>query len=107
MTGPARLEIDATDDGVVVARAFVSGVLRSREAPEDDIASARLAVSELVTAFVREDGGRLVITVPEADLVEIVGERPPTPDDIVLRIASSVAGVESTPGGFRIRVGGP
>ena len=107
MIGPARLEIHATEHDVVVARAFVAGALRSLGAPEEDIAAARLAVSELVTAFVRETGGRLVVTVPGTHLVSIVGEHPPKPDDLIMRIASSVAGVESTPGGFRIRVGGP
>jgi hypothetical protein len=105
VTGTARLEIDATEDAVVVARAFVAGALRTLGTPEEDITSARLAVSELVTAFVGTGPGRLVVSVPEPDRVEIAGGHPPTLDDLGRRIASSVAGVEATSDGFRIRVG--
>lgn len=104
MTDPARLEIDTTEDHVVVARAFVAGALRSLEVPEEDIASVRLAVSELVTTFVREGTGRLAVTVPDADRVEIVGGRPPVPDALAMRIASSVVGIETIADGFRIRL---
>jgi hypothetical protein len=105
VTGPARLEIDGTDEDVVVARAFVAGALRSLETPEEAVESARLAVSELVTAFVRQAEGRIVVTVPAADRVEVAGAHPPNPDDLIIRIASSVAVIEPTPRGFRIRMG--
>lgn len=106
MIGPARLEIDATDDHVVVARAFVVAALLAHGAAEDDAMAARLAVSELVTAFVRGSSTRVVVTVPAADRVEIVDEQAPTPDALVMRIASSVAGIESMRDGFRIRLDG-
>lgn len=105
MTGPARLEIDATEEHVVVARAFVVAALIAHGAAEDDVMAARLAVSELVTAFVRGASTRVVVTVPAADRVEIVDEQAPTPDALVMRIASSVADIESVPGGFHVLVG--
>lgn len=105
MSGPARLEIDATEENVAVARAFVAGALRALDASEAAVAAARLAVSELVTALVRDDRHRVVVTAPAPDLVEIVVDRRPELGPLAHRVAASVAGIEPTAGGWRIRVG--
>lgn len=106
MIGPTRLEIDADEGHVVVARAFVAGALRALGAPDRDVTAARLAVSELVTAFVHEGSGRVVVTVPASDRVEVIDDQAPRPGPLAMQVASSVAGIDAMPGGWRIRLGG-
>jgi anti-sigma regulatory factor (Ser/Thr protein kinase) len=62
-----RIVLDGVADNVVLARAFAAATLHVLEADDDDIATIRLIVSELVTALINDGAERVVIDVVEGD----------------------------------------
>lgn len=68
-----RIVLDGAADNVVLARAFAAATLHVLEADDDDIATIRLIVSELVTALINDGAERVVIGMDEGASVLQIG----------------------------------
>lgn len=79
MAEPSRytLDIDASAELLSVARLFLASVLRHVGAGEDEVADAKLAVSELGTAtLLAHPGSRITITAEHAHPEVRIGVSP-------------------------------